>query len=101
MSIIIFILSILIIILLTRTNRNHCQSFKSQKQSTKENENKLPEKLFSIQTEYSFEPISKNPYSSVNSLPPLVLPTPSPPLPIIPTITPKPLSVRRLYKSYV
>ena len=39
--------------------------------------------------------------SSSHSLPPLVLPSSSPPPPIIPPAAPRPLSVRRLYRSYV
>jgi hypothetical protein len=66
-----------------------------------EGENK--QRLLPIKSESSIRPVSYPVYSttSTHELPPLVLPVPSPPPPNIPLSTPQPLSVRRLYKSYV
>ncbi len=129
MSLIVFILSILIIILLTKSNRKrrrfHHQHYHKTKKllsmpihhshtytnnvlyRTNNNEfiseKKNLQRLFPIKSEFSVRPISYPIYSSPSShsLPPLVLPSPSPPLPTIPPIISQPLSVRRLYRSYV
>ena len=60
-------------------------------------------RLFPIKSELSIQSNSHSIYSttSSHSLPPVILPSPSPPPPIIPPATPQPLSINRLYRSYV
>lgn len=125
MSVIIFILSMSIIILLTKSNRNgkgfhhktkHLSSVPIHSSHTYTNnvlyrtnnkklfvEKKDQQRLFPIKSELSIRPISDSIYStsSSHSLPPLVLPIPPSPAPIIPSGIPQPFSVRRLYRSYV
>ena len=128
MSLIVFILSILIIVLLTRSTRNRRRRRFSHPNYPKTkkflpmpvynshsytnnvlyrtnnnefiNEKNHQQRLFPIKSEFSVRPISYPVYSSPSSLslPPLVLPAPSPPPP---SNIPQPLSVRRLYRSYV
>lgn len=128
MSFIVFILSISIIILLTKSNRRQRRSHHYHQQKTKQllsfpadashmytndvlyrtntNEQFLADKknhprLFPIKSEFFLRPISYPNYSSSSSH---SLPSSSPPLPPVPKIspmTPQPLSVRRLYRSYV
>jgi len=61
------------------------------------------QRLFPIKSDLSIQPIIHPAYSTLSShsLPPLILPSPSPPPPFIPLASPQPLSVRRLYRSYV
>ncbi|CAF4370023.1 unnamed protein product [Rotaria sp. Silwood2] len=130
MSLVVFILSISIIILLTRSNNQRKQILHKHNLKTKylssiiprndshtytndilyktNNKKLFVEKknslhLFPIKSELS---IRSNPYpiyssSSSYSLPSLILSSPSPPPPFIPPATPQFLSVHRLYKSYV
>jgi len=125
MSFIVFILSMLIILLLTKTNRKQKQFYHKTKHLSsipitnsshiytnnvlyRTNNKKLftqkkhQQRLFPIKSELSIRPISHPAYSTSSySLPPTILPSPSPPPPFIPPATPQPLSVRRLYRSYV
>ncbi|CAF1092182.1 unnamed protein product [Rotaria sordida] len=129
MSLVVFILSVSIIILLTKTNHKQKQIHYKHHPKTKylssiiprtdsntytddilyktNNKKLFVEKknslnLFPIKSELS---IRSTPYpiysSSSYSLPSLVLSSPSPPPPFIPPATPQFLSVHRLYKSYV
>ncbi len=129
MSIVVFLLSMSIILLLTKPNRKRNQSHRKHHQKTKHlstgptsnvhtytntvlyrtnnkkvfTEKRNQHRLFPIKSELSIQPMSQSVYSTSSSysLPPLVLTSPSPPPPLIPPATPQPLSVRRLYRSYV
>jgi len=118
-------LSVLIILLLTKSNRKRRQRFNHNHHrktrhlsSTPTNgsytytnnvlyrtnndklyvETKNQQRLFPIKSELSIPPIPCPVYSTSSSH---SLPSPSPQPHIIPKIPPQPLSVRRLYKSYV
>ncbi len=124
MSFIVFMLSVLIILLLTKSNRKRRQRFNHNHHrktrhlsSTPTNgsytytnsvlyrtnndklfvETKNQQRLFPIKSESSIPPIPYPVYSTSSHS----LPSPSPQPHPIPKITPQPLSVRRLYKSYV
>ena len=129
MSFIVFILSLSIIILLTKSNRTRKRFVKNSHRRTKglsptplngsqtytnnvlfktsnntafmKNQNQ--QHLYPIKSELTIRPLSYPIYSasSANNLPPLVLPLPSSSPPVIPLVIPQSLSVRRLYKSYV
>ncbi|CAF1577329.1 unnamed protein product [Rotaria sp. Silwood1] len=130
MSLVVFILSISIIILLTKSNhqrkqirhknylktkylssiipRNDSNTYANDilyKKNTKKlfTEKKNSLHLFPIKSELSIRSTHYPIYSSSSSysLPSLVLSAPSPPPPFIPPATPQFLSVHRLYKSYV
>ncbi len=125
MSFVVFILSMSIIILLTKSKHKrkrfhhktkHLSSVPIHGLYTYTNnvlyrtnnkklvtEKKNQQRLFPIKSELSIRRISHPAYSTTSSysLPPLILPAPSPPPPIIPPATPQSLSVRRLYRSYV
>jgi hypothetical protein len=130
MSFIVFLLSMSIIFLLTKSTRKRKRIPNNHEQKTKKllsntitgsytytnnvlyrtnNDNKFfvekknQKQLFPIKSELSVRPMSYPIYSisSSHSLPPLVLPSPSPPPIHIPPVSPQPLSVTRLYKSYV
>jgi len=122
MSFIVFILSILILILLTKSTCKikqgrfypiHCRKTRDSHTYTNNimyttNNNKLfiekknQQHVFPIKSELCIRRISSNPvYSTVSSrsLPSLVLS--SPPPPIVSSKTSQPLSVQRFYKNYV
>ncbi len=122
MSFIVFLLSMSIIFLLTKSNREqkrfHHQKLPNPIASSHtytnnvlyrtNNDNKLfvekknQKSLFPIKSELTVRPTSYPIYStSSHSLPPLVIPSPSPPPISIPPVSSQPLSVQRLYKSYV
>lgn len=126
MSFVVFILSMLIIILLTKSNRQRKRFHQKTKHLSscpintshiytndvlyRTNNNKSfvekknqQQRLFPIKSDLSIRPIIHPAYStsSSHSLPPLILSSPSPPPPFIPLGTPQPLSVRRLCRSYV
>lgn len=129
MSFVVFMLSLLIILLLTKSNRkrrrfHHYHRKKRHSSSStpitgsytytnnvlyRTNNEKLfvetknQQRLFPIKSELSIPPISCPVYStsSSHSLPPLVTPSSASKPPFISPVTPQPLSVRRLYKSYV
>ena len=128
MSFLVFILSILILILLTKSTCKikqgifypiHCRKTPDSHTYTNNimyttNNNKLfiekknQQHVFPIKSELCIRRISSNPvYSTVTSrsLPSLVLsapsPPPPPPPPIVSSKTSQPLSVQRFYKNYV
>lgn len=126
MSFIVFILSISIIILLTKSTRRQKRSHHHQKSKqifsfptdashmytndvlyrTNTNEQFMTNKknhlrLFPIKSEFFLRPISYPNYSSSSSHSLPSSSPPPPPVPKIPPTTPQPLSVRRLYRSYV
>lgn len=104
MSCIIFILSILIIYLLTRKKHQEKPKINSHiytndvlyrtSNNKKKNfftDKKSQQRLFPIKSEFSIQPIIHPAYltTSSHSLPPLIVPTPSPPPPIIPPASPQ------------
>jgi hypothetical protein len=120
MSFVVFILSILILILLTKSTCKikqgrfypiHCRKTRDSHTYTNNimyttNNNKLfiekknQQHVFPIKSELCIRRISSNPvYSTVSSrsLPSLVLSSP----PIVSSKTSQPLSVQRFYKNYV
>ena len=129
MSFTVFILSILIVILLTKSNRKQKQFYRNHQVQTEYSlsassnnwykyrnnilcktnkkksltERKSPSSLFPIKSEPSVHPIPYPIYltPSSSSLPPLVLPSSSPTSSTIPPINSQCLSARCLYRSYV
>ncbi len=110
MSFIVFILSMLIIILLTKSNHQRKRFHQKTKHFSSLPINTYTNNILyrtnnnkSIKSDLSIQPIIHPAYSTLSShsLPPLILPSPSPPPPFIPLASPQPLSVRRLYRSYV